>query len=1284
MNNKNNQNTTKKSKKDSQEMPVKKMQTSKKVDTSKLRKKEVNLGQQNTELKSNKNQKELNNIQNIFNQQNINKLEKKHTHKNSFNAQTILRMINPENKKDVNKKISKFKEDQNINNDNLEPNSKFSNKEIKTQIKDKESESHFFNDVDLISDDKNPPKMPKENLIQSYNMEIRMNFNTYDKKEEIQTSNKNNDKNIDISPSKNPKQKKKIINDNPKQNDKNNKSNLKQSKTEKAANKSDTNIDIIIVGNELEEESQINQITYLKHTKFPNLSMNPFIKNNKKKEIFINQEENKTISELKKNLKQNDPYNSNQTNDITEKIDLATKEKNLNSNIFIVKSPSNNQKYLNISGDVPSVNTASKKTLNSNANTEFSENPNLENLYRKLLILAKRGDKEKFLEIYGQILNLSKNSIDINYKDENGFTALHYACDEGNLKIVEIILKVNCDTNIRNIHKQTPLHLSAKRGYFDISKKLIEFGAELNVYDSEKNTPLHYVCINGPVELLKFFLTKSPLVNEENIYGKKPIDLTTIPEIKNILEEYISKNENILKKSKMISNNNGVDELHLKTKAVKREQKPKNDFTQRNRANTLNINQEERHSNIQLNNKGEFNKSKENTKQNLDKEHLNKNKSLYSSTNYKIELGNNNINNSLKILNNKNFIGQASSSKTNKNCILKKELKNKEGRNIINKEKTDSNIYFQNTNNINNNNININIYSIDPLKKTQTNAEYLSSHSLSKENYKNRGYISIDESQNNDSSNIINTSLNKTNASVTEKILKKLNTDKNIGNIQKTKNSKKSKFYKNKSNNIFESLESSDKNNFILNKTEENIIYHSQMSHQLKSGNNKNVFKNLNESVNFNYLRTKTAKNKKDSNNNNSKIIQSTEQLLSKAIQQPKKKQKKVRASKNIDDSQVFKTINNINLSKISTSKTNKLISDIELINKSNILPINPKKNLLDQTSSSIEHISPSNFICLAQLGKGSFGEVYLVKKEGSSEKYAMKVLRKERIMSQNLLKYAVAERNVLSSSNHPFIVKFHYAFQTSTKLFLILEYCPNGDLAKHLMFEKRFKEPRAKFYLCEILLAIENLHKRDVIFRDLKPDNVVLDKDGHCKLTDFGLSKEGVKENSFAQSFCGSIAYLAPEMLKKQGHGKAVDWYLLGVLFYEMLVGITPYFTTRKEDIFHNIEYGELKVPNFVSKEAEELLKRLLERNPNKRLGGGGRDAAEIKEHPYFKDVDWKKVYEKKIKPPNFVNYMDKSIKYYNRPRLFANDDFLDKTEEQYNQNILKGWSFVNNNDIP
>ena len=181
-----------------------------------------------------------------------------------------------------------------------------------------------------------------------------------------------------------------------------------------------------------------------------------------------------------------------------------------------------------------------------------------------------------------------------------------------------------------------------------------------------------------------------------------------------------------------------------------------------------------------------------------------------------------------------------------------------------------------------------------------------------------------------------------------------------------------------------------------------------------------------------------------------------------------------------------------------------------------------------------------------------------------------MKILSKNRIKSQNLLKYAMAERNVLSLTNHPFIVKLNFAFQTTNKLFLILDYCPNGDLARQLFNEKRFTEERAKFYICEVALALQDLHKRDIIFRDLKPDTVVLDEAGHAKLTDFGLSKAGVYEANCAKSFCGSIAYLAPEMINRTGHGKAVDWYLLGVLFYEMLVGIPPYFTDRKEESFN------------------------------------------------------------------------------------------------------------------
>ena len=423
-------------------------------------------------------------------------------------------------------------------------------------------------------------------------------------------------------------------------------------------------------------------------------------------------------------------------------------------------------------------------------------------------------------------------------------------------------------------------------------------------------------------------------------------------------------------------------------------------------------------------------------------------------------------------------------------------------------------------------------------------------------------------------------------------------------------------------------------------------------------------------------------------NYNTIKIIENKEKTLSKSKynnqnRNNKNKKKENPKSKEISDNN---NINNCNISKISCGP--------QIINNNILDPIN-QTNIIDQTladnihaqlnlnSIEEERISPSSFICLAQLGKGSFGEVYLVQKINTQEKFAMKVLRKERIIGQNLLKYAIAERNVLSLSNHPFIVKLNFAFQTSSKLFLILEYCPNGDLAKHLLFEKRFPEERAKFYICEVLLALENLHKRDIIFRDLKPDNVVLDEEGHCKLTDFGLSKEGVNENQYAQSFCGSIAYLAPEMLKKQGHGKAVDWYLLGVLFYEMLVGITPFFTTRKEDIFHNIEYGELKIPEFISEGAASLLRGLLQKDPNKRLGGSIKDAQEIKEHPYFKDVDWDSVYNKKIPPPPVNIFTNKIMHVYHRPRLFANDDNMNRCPDKNNPNMLQGWSFINNEEF-
>ena len=189
--------------------------------------------------------------------------------------------------------------------------------------------------------------------------------------------------------------------------------------------------------------------------------------------------------------------------------------------------------------------------------------------------------------------------------------------------------------------------------------------------------------------------------------------------------------------------------------------------------------------------------------------------------------------------------------------------------------------------------------------------------------------------------------------------------------------------------------------------------------------------------------------------------------------------------------------------------------------------------------------------------------------------------------------------------------------------------------MSRALHKDKRFTEDRARIYLAEILLALECLHKKNIIYRDLKPDNIVFDSVGHALVTDFGLAKENIADDSAAKSFCGSPAYLAPEMLKRSGHGQSVDWYLLGVLLYEMLVGIPPYYSNNKDQLYENIQRGPLKLPNFLSEDARALLIALLNRNPHKRLGAGPNGASAIKAHPFFKGLDWTAAIKMKLPVP-------------------------------------------------
>ena len=242
-----------------------------------------------------------------------------------------------------------------------------------------------------------------------------------------------------------------------------------------------------------------------------------------------------------------------------------------------------------------------------------------------------------------------------------------------------------------------------------------------------------------------------------------------------------------------------------------------------------------------------------------------------------------------------------------------------------------------------------------------------------------------------------------------------------------------------------------------------------------------------------------------------------------------------------------------------------------------------------------------------------------------------MKVLSKDKIHSQNLLKYAFAERAIMvkmTKVNHPYIVKIKYAFQTDESLFMVTQFCSGGDLSQYLELEGAFSESKARGYIAEVICALECLHSHNIIFRDLKPDNIVLDSQGHALLTDFGLSRRGVQDHfQGADSFCGSYAYLAPEMVNKQGHGKAVDWYLIGVVLFELITGMPPFYDDDKETLFKNIKNNQIQFPPSdeirISSVCKDLLTRLLNKDPKQRLGGEN-GFTEIKSHPFFKDVNW------------------------------------------------------------
>jgi len=217
----------------------------------------------------------------------------------------------------------------------------------------------------------------------------------------------------------------------------------------------------------------------------------------------------------------------------------------------------------------------------------------------------------------------------------------------------------------------------------------------------------------------------------------------------------------------------------------------------------------------------------------------------------------------------------------------------------------------------------------------------------------------------------------------------------------------------------------------------------------------------------------------------------------------------------------------------------------------------------------------------------------------------------------------------------HPFLMKLRFAFQTASKLYLVLDYYCGGELFFHLKRRRKFTEAESKLFIAEVALALGYLHSLDIIYRDLKPENILLHESGHICLTDFGLSKDVEPVSMEAYTFCGTPDYLAPEIVKKMGHGKAVDWWSLGILCFELCNGVPPFYHHNMNSMFLKIRTESPKFPASLSRQCQDLISRLLVKDPKLRLGGGKGDVEEIKKHLWFRELNWNDILELKIDPP-------------------------------------------------
>lgn len=320
------------------------------------------------------------------------------------------------------------------------------------------------------------------------------------------------------------------------------------------------------------------------------------------------------------------------------------------------------------------------------------------------------------------------------------------------------------------------------------------------------------------------------------------------------------------------------------------------------------------------------------------------------------------------------------------------------------------------------------------------------------------------------------------------------------------------------------------------------------------------------------------------------------------------------------------------------------------------------------------------NFTFQKVLGKGSFGKVLLAELKGKDKYFAIKCLKKDVVLIDDDVECTMVEKRVLALAwENPFLTHLICTFQTKDHLFFVMEFLNGGDLMFHIQDKGRFELYRATFYAAEIICGLQFLHSKGIIYRDLKLDNVMLDKDGHIKIADFGMCKENIFGENRASTFCGTPDYIAPEILQGLKYSFSVDWWSFGVLLYEMLIGQSPFHGDDEDELFESIRVDTPHYPRWITKESKDIMEKLFERDPARRLGVTGN----IRLHPFFKTINWTLLEQRKVEPP-FKPKVKSPSDYSNFDAEFLNEkpklSFSDKNLiDSMDQTAFHGFSFVN-----